>query len=145
MNSRRQLFPPLREIIRHKAFVPSAIFVALVVILTLSSRFADHPPIIENITPQVGYPGMVLLIKGNYFGAVRGSSEVSFSGDRPSTSAYLQWTNRRISVRVPENATSGFVFVTKSNGRSNGVLFTNKSSLPVIVSAGPGPGLPFIP
>ena len=144
MNNKKPLLPPLREIIRHRAFVPSAVFVALVLALSLSSRFADHPPVIEGIAPEVGYPGMVLLIKGNYFGAARGSSEVSFAGDRPSTSAYLQWTNRRISVRIPEGATSGFVFVTKSNGRSNGVLFTNKSSLPVIVSAGPTPGLPFI-
>ncbi len=144
MNSRKQLLSRLRGIVRHQAFIPTTIFVGLVAILVVSATLTAHPPVIESVTPQVGYPGLVLLIRGNHFGPSRGSSEVSFAGDRPSTSAYLEWTNRRISVRIPENATSGFVFVTKANERSNGVLFTNKSSLPVIVSAGPKPGLPFI-
>lgn len=140
----KDLLPQMRDIVRHKAFVPTAIFVGLIVVLAVSTHFSNHPPVIESISPRVGYPGTVMLIKGSYFGATRGSSEVSFAGEIPSTSAYLQWTNRRISVRIPENVSSGFLFVQRQNRRSNGVLFTNKSGLPVIVSGAPSPGLPFL-
>lgn len=136
--------PLVKRITRHRAFIPVTVFVVLVVVLLISARLTDHPPVVAAITPQIGSPGSILLIKGHYFGTKRGNSNVIIAGVRPSSSDYLAWSNTRISVRIPRQVDSGMVYVRRSNGRSNGKLFTNKSNIPVVVKTTSAPGQPHI-
>ncbi len=140
----KSLLPRFALLRRHDAFPPVVAFLALVLVLLVSMHFSNRPPVIESISPDVGYPGTVLLIRGSFFGARRGSSEVLIAGVRPSISSYLEWTDRRISVRVPDEVDSGFVFVAKGGERSNGKLFTNRNTIPVVLSGQAQPGQPFL-
>ena len=112
--------PLHKQIFKHKAFIPFTLFVGLIALFSFSSRFADRPPIIENITPDVGLPGEVLVITGDYFGESRQGGEVHIAGTRPTSSSYIEWTNTRISVRIPPNVGSGLVYVITRNGKSDG-------------------------
>jgi len=47
-------------------------------------------------------------------------------------------------VRIPDEAVSGMVFVSTRNGRSSGVLFTNRTEIPVVKSGPAKPGEPYI-
>lgn len=134
----------VRRVTAHKAFLPVTIFVILLVVLLISTTLSDRPPSIETINPQVGYPGSILLIRGNNFGGSRGTAEVVIAGIRPTTAAYLEWSNKRISVRVPSDVDSGMVYVQRNNVRSNGKLFTNRNNIPVVVKTSAAPGEPQI-
>ncbi len=134
----------VKRVTAHKAFLPVSIFLMLVIVLLISTTLTDRPPVIDAINPQVGYPGSILMIKGNNFGSSRGTSEVVIAGLRPTTSAYLEWTNKRISVRIPPDVDSGMVYVLRSNGHSNGKLFTNRNNIPVVVKTTAAPGEPQI-
>jgi len=134
----------LEKVRWHPAFLPVTIFLGLVVILVVSTTLTDRPPKIEAISPQVGFPGGVMVIVGTSFGSSRGTAEVIIAGIRPTTSAYLEWTNRRISVRIPQDVDSGMVYVVRKVGQSNGRLFTNKNNIPVVVDQAAAPGQPHI-
>lgn len=134
----------LKRITSHRAFLPVAVFAALVVVLVVMTNITNRPPVIETITPQVGYPGTIMTITGANFGGSRGTSEIIIAGIRPTTSAYLEWTNKRISVRVPSDVQSGMVYIKRNTGRSNGKLFTNRNNIPVLVKTTTAPGQPHI-
>jgi hypothetical protein len=136
--------PVHRRIVRHRSFVPILIFAIVLIVLFISMQFTDKPPLISSITPEVAFPGTVLIIRGENFGNERKGSEVAIAGARPTSTLYLEWTNDRISVRVPEDAGSGMVLVSTRYGRSDGKLFTNKNHIPIILSGPAAPGLPHI-
>jgi hypothetical protein len=132
------------RLFNHKAFIPLAIFIGLIAVLAISSQFAERPPSISAITPDVAFPGDVVVITGNGFGSERKGSEVSIAGVRPTSTSYLEWSDRRISVRIPSGVGSGVVVVTTSAGSSKGVQFTNREHIPVILSGPAMPGQPYI-
>lgn len=85
-----------------------------------------------------------MVITGKYFGGERNGGEVVIGGHSPVSSGYLDWSDSRISLRIPEDVSSGMVRVITKNGKSKGLLFTNKQQVPVVLS-GPGkPGQPYI-
>ena len=129
---------------RRKEFIYITILFALLAVLLISSRMTGRPPLVESITPKIGFPQDVMVITGKYFGEQRNGAEVVIAGYSPVSSDYLEWTDTRISLRIPEDVSSGMVRVITGNGKSRGVLFTNKEQIPVVLS-GPGePGHPFI-
>lgn len=136
--------PLFRRVTAHKAFLPVSIFVVLLAVLLISTTLSDRPPHIETISPQVGFPGSILLIKGSNFGSARGAGEVVIAGVRPTTEAYLEWSDKRISVRVPADVNSGMVYIQRNTVRSNGKLFTNRNNIPVVVKTSVAPGEPQI-
>jgi hypothetical protein len=101
----------------------------------LSLYFAERNPLVSDIEPRTARPGDVLEITGNYFGEDRG--KVSVAGSFPVASEYIEWSPRRIRVRVPEEASSGLVYVMTQGGRSEGLLFTNRNDIPLILGASP--------
>ena len=122
----------------------TAILLAILVVLLLSSRMTGRPPQVDSITPKIGFPQDVMVITGKYFGDMRDGGEVVIGGYAPVSSGYLDWSDTQISLRIPEEVNSGMVRVITKNGKSKGLLFTNKRQIPVVLS-GPGkPGQPYI-
>jgi hypothetical protein len=122
----------------------TAILVAILAVLLLSTRMTGRPPQIDSITPKIGFPQDVMVITGKYFGDERNGGEVVIGGYAPVSSGYLDWSDTQISLRIPEEVGSGMVRVITKNGKSKGLLFTNKRQIPVVLS-GPGkPGQPYL-
>ena len=61
-------------------FILVGMFLLLISILLLSSRVTGRPPVIEAITPKIGVPGEVMVIRGKYFGESRNGGEVRIAG-----------------------------------------------------------------
>jgi hypothetical protein len=134
---------PHQKILTHKAFVPSAVVMGLILVVLLSSRLTGRPPVVDSITPKIGKPGDVMIITGRYFGKERAGG-VEISGISPTSGEYVDWTDTSISVAIPDEAGSGLVYVTTKNGRSRGLLFTNSDRIPVPVAGSSKPGEPYI-
>ncbi len=97
-------------------------------------------PIITGITPEKISPGTLITISGVNFGNSRERSKVFFSVDREiknedSNSGqekddlsfieanednfdYVSWNDNQIKMYVPDGATSGFIYVQTSKGKS---------------------------
>ncbi|WP_010261496.1 transglutaminase domain-containing protein [Treponema primitia] len=90
----------------------------------------DRQPRIHLISPRIGIMGEVLTITGENFGATREESYVTIGGITPTTSSYIEWTDTRILVRIPEFGDSGLVCVYRGNRKSNSALFSNRSTMP---------------
>jgi transglutaminase-like putative cysteine protease len=129
---------------KRREFIFTSVLLVLLAFLLLSSRMTGRPPLIESFTPKIGFPQDVMVITGKYFGEERNGGEVVIGGYAPVSSGYLGWSDSRISLRIPEDVSSGMVRVITKNGKSKGLLFTNKEQVPVVLS-GPGkPGQPYI-
>ncbi|HOY64367.1 MAG TPA: DUF2341 domain-containing protein, partial [bacterium] len=86
-----------------------------------ASLFTVNAPSISSVTPSQGYGGDVVLIEGNNFGMVKGSSTVKFH-DGVSASC-SSWSNTALICTVPSGAETGDIVVTTSGG-SDTVAFT---------------------
>lgn len=75
-------------------------------------------PYLEALKPARGLPGSIILLEGGNFGAVRPSqASVYFQGVAVSIVA---WSNARIQVEIPANATgSGVIFLVINDQISN--------------------------
>src|SRR5512136_3077497 len=135
--------PPI-PIYRRKEFLYSAVFGALVVFLLLASRIAGRPPVVESITPRIGYSKDVMVITGRFFGKSREGGEVAVGGSRLVSGDYLEWTDNQISLRIPDDVSSGMVRVITRRGKSRGILFTNREQVPVVISGPVKAGEPYI-
>jgi hypothetical protein len=129
---------------RKREFHYAAVFGALVVLLLLASRIAGRPPVVEAITPRIGYPKDVMVITGRFFGKSREGGEVAVGGSRLVSGDYLEWKDNQISLRIPDDASSGMVRVITRRGRSRGILFTNREQIPVVISGPVKTGEPYI-
>jgi transglutaminase-like putative cysteine protease len=135
---------PHQRILRSKGFIPTLVVAALVVFVLLSPRMAGSPPRLESITPTHGKPGDVMILSGRNFGNPRETAEVRISGISPTSQDYTEWTDTRISLRIPDEATSGIVYVLTKSGRSGGLLFISQSDIPQPASGASRPGDPYI-
>ena len=117
-----------------------ALFVLLALLLAGSRA---RRPVIDAAEPRIARGGDPLIVTGRNFGSERNGAYVVIAGVTPSSTAYLEWRDDRISVRVPDEVRSGFVQVVAGGVRSNGVLFANRDYLPAI-RAGPAGGEPLI-
>ena len=134
----------VRRLFKRPATLPVILFVLFSGVLAFSLYRSDHPPRLETISPEIGTPGGVLVLKGRHFGNEKLSGSVSISGIRPISPSYLEWTDTRISIQIPEDTGTGLVYVTTRLGTSEGLLFTNKNRIPVVISEAIKPGVPFI-
>ncbi|MDR1931770.1 MAG: hypothetical protein LBQ57_02995 [Spirochaetales bacterium] len=122
--------------------LPLVFFGLCLLLLAVSLWIAGKGPSVEDIEPRIAEPGDLLVITGENFGEERG--KVNFAGVIPVASAYLEWTPRRISLRIPEDASSGLVHVVTARGQSGGVLFTNRKDIPVILRGAGSSQRPYI-
>jgi hypothetical protein len=135
---------PHQRILKSAWFIPTVVVVVLVVFVLLSPRMAGSPPRLESITPTRGKPGDVMILSGRNFGDSRETSEIRISGISPTSQDYMEWTDTRISVRIPDEATSGIVYVLTKSGRSGGMLFISQADIPQPALGASRPGDPYI-
>ena len=135
---------PTSPFYKRREFLFTAGFAALIVFLLFSSRIAGRPPLLDSITPRIGYPKDVMVLSGRFFGKVRDGAEVMIGGLPLVSSDYLEWSDTQISLRIPEDVGSGLVRVLTKRGRSRGILFTNREQIPVVISGPVKPGEPYI-
>jgi len=102
-----------------------------------SIRLNITSPYLTSISPTRAQPGDRLTLRGGNFGSSRGSGYVLFTALLPSAEDYVSWSDRRIVVRVPEQAPSGDVRVTTSNGTSEAMRVTIGGAAPWISSISP--------
>ena len=127
---------------RARALVPAMALAVLLAVLLLGSH--SRAPVIKAADPPIGHGGDVLIVTGRGFGAERNGGQVLIAGVAPTSSAYLEWSTERISVRVPQEVRSGFVYVLAGGRRSNGVLFANRDHLPRVGTELADPGQPLV-
>jgi len=79
-------------------------------------------PEITNLDVSISQPGQTIGINGKNFGLSQGTNYVTFNGAKAVT--YKSWTDAKITVVVPDDATTGNVYVNVNGKNSNGVNFT---------------------
>ena len=89
----------------------------------------EHEPRLDTIAPPAAGVGEWVTLAGQYFGAARGTSAVSFNG--VGATEYGAWSDAGVSVKVPAGASSGDVRVFVNGHYSNGVDFTVVPPQPV--------------
>ena len=94
-------------------------------------------PAISSLSPIAGPEGATVEITGTSFGAMQGTSSVTFNGTPVAT--YTSWSDTSITVMVPMGATTGDVVVTVGGEASNGVSFAVGTD-PVISGLNPDSG-----
>jgi hypothetical protein len=99
---------------------------------------APANPHLTSLSANYGALYAIISLNGTGFGAVQGSSDVTFNGV-PAT-AYV-WTNTGITVTVPYRATTGNVVVTVAGQASNGLSFTVELT-PSVTGISPSTGPP---
>lgn len=109
------------------------IALAVCVIFLVSYRTKPTPQI-ESITPPVGAPGDILVIKGKNFGEERDMSYVEFAGSKITASSYISWSDTTIRLVLPANVQDGLVVVGTRDMRSKPALFANEVDIPVPVT-----------
>jgi hypothetical protein len=73
-----------------------------------------------SLSPNVGSVGTTVVITGTNFGAIQGTSTVSFNG---TVATVTSWSATNVSAKVPNGATTGNVIVTVGGVPSNGLTF----------------------
>ncbi|MDA3940620.1 MAG: IPT/TIG domain-containing protein [Spirochaetia bacterium] len=130
--------------LKHPAVIPLFIFIFLTVLYIVLSFLTGRNPRIDHLTPSVAFPGETILIEGENFGDSSEDGFIIIAGIRPTVSSYLEWTDTKIKLRVPNEVGSGRIYVKSNKNSSNSLLFTNKELIPVIVSGPAGPGEPYL-
>ena len=90
-------------------------------------------PVINGLNPSVSESGELVTISGQNFGTMRSDSFVELGGNRLVSSAYSTWTDEQIQFIVPYNTNDGLLYVITPDGRSNPVVFTCRTTIPVPV------------
>lgn len=127
---------------KHPTARLAAIFALVAIgifLLLFFSRNTARRPTLSAISPEVGKPGDILVLRGDDFGEERGSSYVEICGSRVTGSGYVSWKNDEIRVLIPANIDGGFVHVVTRGGKSEPEFFANEEAIPV--SAPPNPML----
>lgn len=101
-------------------------------------------PQISSITPPIGTPGDLVIIKGKDFGENKNTSYVEFGGSRLTASSYISWSDTEIKLVLPANIQDGLVFVGTKDARSKPVFFANATSVPVALLENPLSTVPTI-
>ncbi|GHU98080.1 hypothetical protein FACS189483_05630 [Spirochaetia bacterium] len=102
-----------------------------VLLLVLCVGCEKQEPVITSIYPRIGQMGEVVTIRGENFGDERDeTSYVTIAGIAPTSSAYIDWRDGYIALRVPEFGESGLVYVYREGAKSNAAIFSNQAGIP---------------
>jgi hypothetical protein len=94
--------------------------------------------LITSLNPSSGPVGTLVTITGANFGAMQGTSTVTFNGTAASVT---NWSATSIVATVPSGATTGKVIVSVGGDPSNGVVYTVTTAAPTIAGLNPTSGL----
>ena len=105
--------------------------------VTLEAATLTEGPAIVTVSPSSGGIGDSITITGSSFGALQGTSTISFNGTLATPTS---WGSNSIVVPVPAGATTGPVVVTVGDLSSNGSNFTVTPKITGLVPASGGVG-----
>ncbi|MDE5581768.1 MAG: IPT/TIG domain-containing protein [Treponemataceae bacterium] len=132
---------------KHPVARLAAIFALVTIgifLLLFFSKNTARRPTLSAISPEVGKPGDILVLRGNDFGEERGSGYVEICGSRITGSGYVSWKNDEIRVLIPANIDGGFVYVVTHGGKSEPEFFTNEEAIPIFAPPNPMLNVPII-
>jgi hypothetical protein len=89
-------------------------------------------------------PGETVVLLGDYFGRTPREGSLSIAGEIPPPSLIRSWSDQKIVFDIPEDAASGLLTVSNTQGTSQGVLYTNTESIPTVLRNAAAPGTPLI-
>ncbi|MDR0662668.1 MAG: transcription factor [Spirochaetaceae bacterium] len=101
----------------------------IVLLLLLAACGAETPKILAT-DPKLAVTGQTLTILGEFFGDEQGESFVTIGGVSPTLSSYIEWTDNKIVLRLPDFGESGLVYVQRKDKKSNPVLLPSLRSIP---------------
>ncbi|MCK5197369.1 MAG: IPT/TIG domain-containing protein, partial [Spirochaetales bacterium] len=116
--------------LKHPIVLPVVFFIILTTVYLVSSFITGSSPEIKRLVPTVAFPGENIIIEGRHFGKSAQDGFIIIAGIRPTLSSYLEWTETKIKLKIPDAVGSGRLFVKTGNKISNGLLFTNKEHIP---------------
>lgn len=120
------------------------LFCLFVLAIAGLASVAHKEPVLTEITPSIGEPGEVLVIRGRHFGPERGDSWVEIAGNRLTSSSYISWSDTTIMATLPQTIDDGLVTVYAKTGKSNPLIFGNRNNMPVAAREKLDSGLPVI-
>ena len=124
----------MKNEMKNKKIKIISLFSFLILILLAGCRFKT--PVIHSIHPQIGTMGEPVTITGAFFGKEKNESYVTIAGVQPTNRSYLNWNDHEITLRIPELAEAGLIYVYVKGRKSNGALFANQATVPVQVQGG---------
>jgi transglutaminase-like putative cysteine protease len=104
----------------------------------------NQRPVLDTISPSIGAPGDVIVLRGKHFGERRGDNWVEIAGNRVSEGAFVNWSDTAIMMKLPQLLDDGLVYVVSRNGKSNPHMFVNRDNLPVAATLKADAGAPEI-
>jgi hypothetical protein len=102
-----------------------------------SSSVFHAPPQVLSVVPNLAKPGETVTLNGTN---LLGATAVLFGADRVAGTGLVGGDNRRLTVRVPEGATTGLVWVVTPGGEASGGPISIQGPLPVISGFSPAFG-----
>ncbi len=123
---------------------PFVVLGTLVLVFALMITFSRKAPVIVSMEPSMAAPGQTVTVTGDYFGRTAREGTLNLAGEIPPPSLIQTWNDQKIVFVVPEDASSGLVTVSNSQGTSLGVLFTNTESIPTVLRAASVSGEPLV-
>jgi len=123
---------------------PFLVLGALALVFVLMLLFSRKAPHITSLNPPMAAPGETVVVSGDYFGHTQREGSLSLAGEIPPASLIHTWSDQKIVFEVPEDASSGLVTVSNSQGTSAGVLFTNTESIPLVLQGAGRPDQPVL-
>ena len=78
-------------------------------------------PFIASLSPTSGPVGTLVTIAGTSFGAIQGTSTITFNG---TMAVPVSWSTTSVTILVPPGASTGNVIATIAGVSSNGMAFT---------------------
>ena len=131
-----RFFQSYARLLRTKASVRFGSFFSIVILAIAASWFSgleslkSKKAVIEGIDPAIGSSDEIMTIRGENFGDEQGESYVSMAGFRVTSSHYISWSDREITLRIPYNVQDGLVKVITRRGESEPSFFANRSNIP---------------
>jgi len=125
-------------------FWPILVLALLAVVFVFMLLFSRKAPVISSLEPSMAAPGQQVVVTGDYFGRTEREGSLSVAGEIPPPSLIKSWSDQRIVLTIPEDAASGLVIVSNSQGTSTGVLFTNTDTIPTVLQVAAGPSKPLL-
>jgi hypothetical protein len=95
------------------------------------------PPVLSAVEPDTLVAGTTVRLRGERFGAQRGSSQILIGGQGGQS---LTWADRKILAIVPDDVTAGQVSIVVDGRESNRLSYSTANKPPVIAGLLPDSG-----
>ncbi|HHU36508.1 MAG TPA: hypothetical protein GXZ47_04675 [Treponema sp.] len=123
--------------------IPAAFLLFLGILFSIN-LITNKKPELLSLDPAIGGPGEVIRIHGKNFGSDNKKGWIKIAGDRLSANTVLEWDATTIMIVLPETIQDGLVYVNTGAGKSNPLIFANKSNIPIKNIAQASVGVPRI-